>query len=93
MYYGPAENSHVTNYRMALTTFPLSLDRKKWSKAERENLGKGIRQQFQEMVLQISVDQFRYKQGFCVCVCVCVCVCCAFKFWTKAWLLLLLLCP
>ena len=89
MYYGPAENSHVTNYRMALTTFPLSLDRKKWSKAERENLGKGIRQQFQEMVLQISVDQFRYKQGFCVCVCVvplnfgqklgCCCCCCALK--------------
>lgn len=89
MYYGPAENSHVTNYRMALTNFPLSLDQKKWSKAERENLGKGIRQQFQEMVLQISVDQFRYKQGLCVCVC----VCCALKFWTKAWLLLLLLCP
>nr|XP_023919208.1 uncharacterized protein LOC112030773 isoform X2 [Quercus suber] len=65
MYYGPAENSHVTNYRMALTTFPLSLERKKWSKAERENLGKGIRQQFQEMVLQISVDQLSDLDGSC----------------------------
>lgn len=61
MSYGPAENSHVTNYRTALTNFPLSLDRKKWSKEERENLGKGIRQQFQEMVLQMSVDRSRYK--------------------------------
>ncbi|KAI4347240.1 hypothetical protein L6164_008068 [Bauhinia variegata] len=58
MFYGPAENSHVINYRMVLERFPQSLDRKKWSVAERENLLKGIRQQFQEMVLQISVDRF-----------------------------------
>ena len=58
MYYGPDENSHVACYRMGLAKFP-PVDRKKWSIVERENLGKGIRQQFQEMVLQISVDQIR----------------------------------
>lgn len=56
MCYGPAENSHVANYKMAITNFPLSLERKKWSKVETENLVKGIRQQFQAMVLQISRD-------------------------------------
>lgn len=62
MHTGPLENSHVANYRMALTNFPLHLSRKKWTEAERENLRKGIRQQFQEMVLQFSVDEFRYFQ-------------------------------
>ncbi|PON35931.1 Octamer-binding transcription factor [Trema orientale] len=57
MYYGPVENSHVANYRMALTKFPLSLDRKNWSENERKNLGKGIQQQFQETMLQIMVDR------------------------------------
>ena len=60
MCYGPVENSHVANYRMALTKFPLSLDRKKWSENEKKNLGKGIRQQFQEKMLQIMVDRLRY---------------------------------
>uniref|UniRef100_A0A6N2KS50 Uncharacterized protein n=1 Tax=Salix viminalis TaxID=40686 RepID=A0A6N2KS50_SALVM len=56
---GPVENSHVANYRTALTNFPLALNRKKWTETEKENLGKGIRQQYQEMVLQLSMDQFR----------------------------------
>ncbi|CAJ1952052.1 unnamed protein product [Sphenostylis stenocarpa] len=56
MCYGPEENSHVANYRMVLERFPLSLDRKKWSKAERDSLLKGIKQQFQEMVLQLSLS-------------------------------------
>ncbi|XVF12614.1 hypothetical protein REPUB_Repub08aG0134200 [Reevesia pubescens] len=54
--YGPPENSSVGNYRMALTKFPLTLQRKKWSREEKENLEKGIRQQFQERALQASVD-------------------------------------
>lgn len=62
MCYGPVENSHVANYRIAITNFPLSLERKKWSKEESENLEKGIRRQFQEMVLLISGDHFRYNQ-------------------------------
>ncbi|WJX72351.1 hypothetical protein P8452_56238 [Trifolium repens] len=57
MCYGPDENSHVANYKMVLERFPLSLDRKKWSNKERKNLSKGIKQQFQETVLQISVDR------------------------------------
>ncbi|XP_031259352.1 uncharacterized protein LOC116117469 [Pistacia vera] len=46
IHYGPSENSHVSKYRLALSKYPLSLHRKKWSKTEKENLGKGIRQQF-----------------------------------------------
>lgn len=61
MFYGPVENSHVANYRMALTKLPLSLDRKKWSEVERKNLEKGIRQQFQQKALQIMMDQLRYS--------------------------------
>ncbi|XP_017973755.1 PREDICTED: myb-like protein L [Theobroma cacao] len=61
--YGPPENSSVTNYRMALTKFPLALQRKKWSREERENLVKGIRQQFQESALQVSVDWFSSADG------------------------------
>ncbi|BAU02711.1 hypothetical protein VIGAN_11227900 [Vigna angularis var. angularis] len=54
--YGPEENSRVANYRMVLERFPLSLERKKWSKADRGNLFKGIKQQFQEMVLELSLS-------------------------------------
>ncbi|XP_024022157.1 uncharacterized protein LOC21400403 isoform X2 [Morus notabilis] len=57
MYYGPIENSHVANYRIASTQLPLSLERKKWSEVEKKNLEKGIRQQFQETALQIMLDQ------------------------------------
>ncbi|KAG5229816.1 transcription factor [Salix suchowensis] len=60
---GPVENSHVANYRAALTNFPLALNRKKWTETEKENLGKGIRQQYQEMVLQLSMDQFSCSEG------------------------------
>lgn len=59
-YYGPAENAHVANYRMVLREFPFSFKRAKWSDLERQNLEKGIKQQFQEMLLQKSVDMFRY---------------------------------
>ncbi|GAV79112.1 Myb_DNA-binding domain-containing protein/Myb_DNA-bind_6 domain-containing protein, partial [Cephalotus follicularis] len=63
MNYGPAENSQVGKYILALIKCPLTFRRKKWSKAEKENLGKGIRQQFQETVLQVSVDQFGGSDG------------------------------
>ncbi|KAF8390043.1 hypothetical protein HHK36_024564 [Tetracentron sinense] len=61
--FGPAENSHVANYRIALTKFPLSLSRQHWSKSEQENLGKGIKQQFQEMLLQKSVNLLSDSEG------------------------------
>ncbi|XP_054795384.1 uncharacterized protein LOC129300810 isoform X2 [Prosopis cineraria] len=57
MCYGPAENAHVAKYRMVLERSPFSLDRKKWSSVERENLAKGIKQQFQEILLQMSINQ------------------------------------
>ncbi|KAL6183265.1 hypothetical protein ACLB2K_044676 [Fragaria x ananassa] len=60
--YGPEENSHVADYRKALTKFPVSLDRKNWSEAEKKDLQKGIRQQFQEMVLQSSMDESSYSE-------------------------------
>ncbi|XP_030532553.1 uncharacterized protein LOC115742411 isoform X2 [Rhodamnia argentea] len=63
IYYGPAQNFHVPSYRMALTGFPLSLQRSKWSEVEKENLGKGIKQQFQETLLQISLDRFSASDG------------------------------
>lgn len=63
VHYGPAENSHVSSYRMALTRFPLSLQRSKWSEVEKENLGKGIKQQFQETLLQISLERFSAPDG------------------------------
>ncbi|XP_019436714.1 PREDICTED: uncharacterized protein LOC109343055 isoform X2 [Lupinus angustifolius] len=66
MCYGPAENSHVSNYKMVLERFPLSLDRKKWTNSERENLKKGIKQQFQETVLQNSADRIssEFSDGY-----------------------------
>ncbi|KAK4280721.1 hypothetical protein QN277_012305 [Acacia crassicarpa] len=57
MCYGPAENAHVAKYKMVLERSSFSLDRKKWSNVERENLAKGIKQQFQEKVLQMSINQ------------------------------------
>nr|APY20264.1 MYB type transcriptional factor R4 [Pyrus betulifolia] len=63
--YGPEENSHVTNYRMTMKKYLDSLYRKKWSKVEREALEKGIKQQFQEMVLQSSVDESSFSERPC----------------------------
>ena len=60
MQYGPAENSQVANYREALEKFPVSVIRNKWSKEEREKLSNGVKQQFQKMLLQRSVDLPRY---------------------------------
>ncbi|KAL3529204.1 hypothetical protein ACH5RR_008526 [Cinchona calisaya] len=56
MQYGPAENSQVANYRDALKKFPVFVTRNKWSKEEQENLANGVKQQFQKMLLQRSVD-------------------------------------
>ncbi|XP_068308811.1 uncharacterized protein [Pyrus communis] len=63
--YGPEENSHVANYRMTMKKYLDSLYRKKWSKVESEALEKGIKQQFQEMVLQSSVDESSFSERPC----------------------------
>ncbi|KAJ8536053.1 hypothetical protein K7X08_034454 [Anisodus acutangulus] len=61
--YGPPENSHVASFREALTHFAVSLSRKDWSKEDRENLAKGVKQQFQEMLLQRSINQLSDEDG------------------------------
>ncbi|GER54419.1 myb domain protein 4r1 [Striga asiatica] len=53
---GPPENAHVAYYKEALTRFAINVSRENWSKEEKENLIKGVKQQFQEMFLQQSVD-------------------------------------
>ncbi|KAF5730324.1 hypothetical protein HS088_TW20G00697 [Tripterygium wilfordii] len=63
-HFGPVENSHVASYRVALTNFPISLHRNKWTEAEKENLVKGIRQQFQKLVLQVSEDLLSGSEGY-----------------------------
>lgn len=57
---GPAENAHVSNYRLVLSKNPLSVYRKKWSEVENQNLRKGVKQQLQKMIVQISFDRCRY---------------------------------
>ncbi|KAL6518141.1 hypothetical protein OROMI_033842 [Orobanche minor] len=62
-YKGPPENSHVAYYKEALATFALNVSRGKWSTEEKENLVKGVKQQFQEMLLQRSVDLLSDADG------------------------------
>ncbi|KAK9929564.1 hypothetical protein M0R45_026658 [Rubus argutus] len=57
MSYGQEENSHVANYRMM--ALKKVRDRKNWSEVEKKDLQKGIRQQFQEMVLQSSYSEIQ----------------------------------
>ncbi|GFP86225.1 myb-like protein l [Phtheirospermum japonicum] len=60
---GPPENTHVAYYKEAMTTFAVNVSREKWSKEEKENLVKGVKQQFQEMLLQRSVDLLSDADG------------------------------
>ncbi|KAK4750999.1 hypothetical protein SAY87_004481 [Trapa incisa] len=60
---GPAENCQVANYRNALKSFPLELHRNKWTDAEKENLRKGLKQHFQQVVFQVSLDRFSSLEG------------------------------
>ncbi|XP_077243959.1 uncharacterized protein LOC143884331 isoform X2 [Tasmannia lanceolata] len=63
LHFGPNENSHVPSYKMVMVKFPVSLPRRPWSKIERENLTKGIKQQFQEMLLQKSMEGYSGSEG------------------------------
>ncbi|XP_077238258.1 uncharacterized protein LOC143879651 isoform X2 [Tasmannia lanceolata] len=63
LHFVPNENSHVPNYKMVMEKFPVSLPRRPWSKIERENLAKGIKQQFQEMLLQKSMEGYSGSEG------------------------------
>ncbi|KAL8478676.1 hypothetical protein ACS0TY_030526 [Phlomoides rotata] len=60
---GPPENLHVANYKEAMTTFAVPVIREKWSKEEKENLVKGVKQQFQRMLLQRSIDLLSEENG------------------------------
>ncbi|XP_010551142.1 PREDICTED: uncharacterized protein LOC104821834 isoform X2 [Tarenaya hassleriana] len=55
--FGPPENPRVANYQMAMAKYPLSVDRRCWSAAEIENLGKGLRQQIQDRLLSDAIDR------------------------------------
>ncbi|GJY37381.1 Myb domain protein 4r1 [Tanacetum coccineum] len=49
---GPAQNPQVAIYKEAMLKYPVSLSREPWSKADNENLKKGIKQQIHEMMMQ-----------------------------------------
>ncbi|XP_077242194.1 uncharacterized protein LOC143882613 [Tasmannia lanceolata] len=63
LHFGPNENSHVPNYKMVIEKFPISLPKQPWSKIEKEDLAKGIKQQFQEMFLQKSMEGYSDSKG------------------------------
>ncbi|XP_074564920.1 uncharacterized protein LOC141821393 isoform X2 [Curcuma longa] len=60
--FGPDENYHVSTYRMVLERFPVSLNKRPWSKNEKDNLAKGIKQQYQEMLLLNSMNMESDKE-------------------------------
>ncbi|KAL6647082.1 hypothetical protein ACP70R_014519 [Stipagrostis hirtigluma subsp. patula] len=56
LFLGPAENPHVSNYKMVLKQFPLLLQKQPWSDAEKEKLVRGIKQQYQETLILDSMN-------------------------------------
>ncbi|XP_051119227.1 uncharacterized protein LOC127243311 isoform X2 [Andrographis paniculata] len=62
-YKGPPENIHVTDYKETLERFAVSVNLEKWSKEDREKLLKGVKQQYQGMLLQQSVDGLSDADG------------------------------
>lgn len=79
MYFGPAENSQMSNYKMVMGRFPLSLRKKQWSNNERNKLLNGVKQQCLEMLLLNSMNlgrwigmflawncwNYKFKSAFC----------------------------
>ena len=60
LYFGPAENSHVSKYKMVMKKFPVSFSMQPWSNIEKDNLAKGLKQQYQEMLLLNSMNFEKY---------------------------------
>ncbi|XP_040382205.1 uncharacterized protein LOC102706862 isoform X2 [Oryza brachyantha] len=56
LFLGPADNPHVSKYKMALKQFPMSLQKQPWSDAEKDKLAKGIKQQYQEALILDSMN-------------------------------------
>ncbi|KAF0905587.1 hypothetical protein E2562_007380 [Oryza meyeriana var. granulata] len=56
LFLGPADNPHVSKYKMVLKQFPMSLQKHLWSDVEKEKLAKGIKQQYQEALILDSMN-------------------------------------
>ncbi|KAL1804794.1 hypothetical protein ACET3Z_027862 [Daucus carota] len=61
MRFAPCENDHVMNYKAMVEKFWESVNRNKWTKQDDVNLVKGIKQQFQDMLLQKTYEN---AEGF-----------------------------
>ena len=59
---GPAENLHVSKYKMVLKQFPMSLQKQPWSEMEKDGLAKGIKQQYQETLIKDSMKNARFVE-------------------------------
>ncbi|XP_024015327.1 myb-like protein L isoform X2 [Eutrema salsugineum] len=60
---GPLENPCVANYRMAIEKYPVSVDRRNWTTEENEYLAKGLKQQFQETLLNEAIERSSDSEG------------------------------
>lgn len=56
LFLGPAENPHVSKYKMVLRQFPVLLQKQLWSDVEKDKLAKGIKQQYQETLILDSMN-------------------------------------
>ncbi|CAO1948809.1 unnamed protein product [Urochloa humidicola] len=56
LFLGPAENPHVSKYRMVLEQFPMSFKKQTWSDVEKDKLARGIKQQYQETLILDSLN-------------------------------------
>ncbi|CAN6170858.1 unnamed protein product [Urochloa humidicola] len=56
LFLGPAENPHVSKYRMVLEQFPMSFKKQTWSDVEKVKLARGIKQQYQETLILDSLN-------------------------------------
>ena len=59
LFLGPAENPHVSKYKMALEQFPMSFKKQPWSDVEKDKLARGIKQQYQETLILDSLNNGR----------------------------------
>ncbi|XP_028554014.1 uncharacterized protein LOC110103393 isoform X4 [Dendrobium catenatum] len=56
LYFAPAENAQMSNYKMVMGRFPVSLRKRQWSNAEKDKLFDGVKQQCQEMLFLNSMN-------------------------------------
>ena len=59
---GPAENLHVSKYKMVLKQFPMLLRTQSWSDMEKDKLAKGIKHQYQETLIKDSMKNARFVE-------------------------------